>query len=563
MNRPKRDIKKTIKVIENEEQTKQPKNKHQVKKQQIKEKLDKRIEKQKDINEELIQKEVDDSNIVITRDDNDKIYKDLHYINDDINKETKKLIDGFNETFLPELWRGLVPLYVPKKETPIKTIVLLSKLLNGSYHNARSKSDRNIANVIKSVLRNFPYFKNYKEDDLTYIIKNHRYYLLDLLKYAYDKNLSIPTIKNYLNALMRIMFIAYTNAKNQPEYIKYATLAFSLGKRQIEIDDDNTFNSNELTRYLDWEIILKKQEDLKKQFDNISNKQTKEAYNINLDLILLSLYTLRPPLRREIFRLEFKKNSDDKTKDYIYFKRDKVILDLNLEKKRHSAIEFETDDKLADILKQSYKLYPRQYLFTDYRKFPNYDNKLGLEAVGDRLKRMFRNYGVNIGPSILRASYISYLFKKQPHMSMTVIKKISNLMRSSPQYILTSYKKIETETAIIANKDEINIKQEQEQEPTEDILKDNVNRSKKDIVINTETTYKKHIQKMNEKYEKDEEYRKKKIENAKQYRAKTDKTKLQRTKLISMLRSSPDYRNKIKNTTLEKYNIDLNDILQK
>jgi hypothetical protein len=576
MNRRSNRVSKpTKKVLENKEQNEVKKQqaskkapvkkpqvkKPEVKKQQKKEQLEKRIAKQRELIEHNLQDEADNE-VQIIRDDKDKIYKDLHYIDDDINKEIKKLINGFPETFLPTLFKGLVPLYVPKKDTPIKTKVLLSKLQDGKYQTQRSKSDKNISSTIKTVLKNFPHFKDYKEDDLTYLIKNHRYYLLDTLKYAFDKKLSIATIKNYINALLRIMYISFTNPRNQGIYIKYATLAKSLGEKQEAIDDDNTLNENEEGRYLDWNIILNRRQELETTFNNIKNKQTKEAYNINLDLILLSLYTLQPPLRQENFLLEFRlpKDTPDKKADYVYLKKDKVILNFNLNKKRHQDIDLEVNDKLAKILRQSYELYPRKYLFTDSRKYPEFNNKLTSSSVANRLRRIFIKYNVNIGASILRASYISYIFQQNPNISMTEIKKIANKMRTSHTYLLTSYKKIISTPAIVVNEpsnQEIAIKQE----PNDDnvIGADNIDRVQKQIVIK-EDPYIKNNERLKHKYKTDEEYKAKVNKQQKEYKEKKGKFEIQKGKILSMLRNSPEYRKRITQKTLDKYEIDLEKI---
>ncbi len=49
-------------------------------------------------------------------------------------------------------------------------------------------------------------------------------------------------------------------------------------------------------------------------------------------------------------------------------------MDLNEEKKRHDEITFdltEESPQLAKILKERYELYPREFLFTPYKKYPD------------------------------------------------------------------------------------------------------------------------------------------------------------------------------------------------
>ncbi len=67
--------------------------------------------------------------------------------------------------------------------------------------------------------------------------------------------------------------------------------------------------------------------------NSIQNQQTKAAYDMNNDLLLLSLYSLIPPLRNEAKHLKFTHSKKDNG-DYIWFLADgRIFLDLNLEKK--------------------------------------------------------------------------------------------------------------------------------------------------------------------------------------------------------------------------------------
>lgn len=548
MNRPKRTIKPTIKIMENKQTIKQ-------KKEQKKEKLQKRIEQQKKIIEKEIEQEVKDDYVEVVRDENSKIYKDLMYKRSDLTDKIKKLIDGFPPNFLPDLFKGLVPLFIEKEPINIKTKVLLTKLKNGDYHTKTSKSDKNKASVISSALKNFPFFKDYKEDDLTYIIKNHLHYLHDTLNHIYTKKLSISTLMNYIYGLLRVMNIAFNNPKKHPLYIKYGTLSRSTRLQQEKLDDDNILNENESTRFIDWKVVLNKQKELYETFNKIKNKNTKQAYDINLDLILLSLYTLIPVLRREVLTLEFNENTGDKTKDYIIFKRDEVILDLNLNKKQHNPIQFTLEGELASILKQSYKLYPRTYLFTDYRKYPKYDNKLKEASVANRLRKIFIKYSVNVGPSILRSSYISNYFEINPQFSMTELKKISLKMRTSTKYLLSSYKKVISQPAVIVNEpDEVRVKVEENNVE----VRDNIDRTHIQKIV--EDPYIKGNEMLKKKYHNDIVYRKKVLQQQQEYKKKVGAFEIQKRKIISMLRNSPEYRKRIKPPTLLRYNINIDDI---
>jgi len=81
----------------------------------------------------------------------------------------------------------------------------------------------------------------------------------------------------------------------------------------------------------------------KNSHENIENKNTAIAYDLNQDLILVSLYSLIPPLRNEIKTLNFTKTSQLK-ENWVFFRDNKVLLDLNEVKKRQDSIWFNLSD---------------------------------------------------------------------------------------------------------------------------------------------------------------------------------------------------------------------------
>ena len=123
-----------------------------------------------------------------------------------------------------------------------------------------------------------------------------------------------------------------------------------------------------MKKFVRFDAIMMRQKELKYNFDILteSEKLSPNGYKLNQDLLLLSLYTLIPPLRNEVKLLDFTFEKQTEG-DWIYFhKNGDVIMMLNLYKKRHSEEEFDISKdspELADILKQSYQLYPRTPIF--------------------------------------------------------------------------------------------------------------------------------------------------------------------------------------------------------
>jgi hypothetical protein len=127
----------------------------------------------------------------------------------------------------------------PEFVKPAKRVPLLSKLQNGEYEIASSKSDKNIGATIKFFKNSLPGFQHFKDsDDISWVITHHRQLVVEILKfYAAKPTTSIATIKSRFNAITRIIRIAY-ETKNYQLYDKYSALVLFLGT-QFEQDEHN------------------------------------------------------------------------------------------------------------------------------------------------------------------------------------------------------------------------------------------------------------------------------------------------------------------------------------
>ena len=209
---------------------------------------------------------------------------------------------------------------------------------------------------------------------------------------------------------------------------------------QFTEDDEfrNDLNEIEQKKFIRFDVVLKQQKELELQFDMIQNKQSKTAYDLNQDLVLLSLYSLIPPLRNEVKTLKFSKTTKERG-DWVVFKEDgRTLLDLNEEKKRHDGITFNlTEDapQLVKILKQSYELYPRIPLFTNISTFPDVSKQATTDTLSNRISKMFQFTGKNVSVNVFRSSYVSYMnseaIKNGKQLTVKEKEKIAYRMRSS------------------------------------------------------------------------------------------------------------------------------------
>ena len=196
------------------------------------------------------------------------------------------------------------------------------------------------------------------------------------------------------------------------------------------------------------------------------------------------------------------------------------------------------NDDLSEILKQSYKLYPRVALFTDINKFPYLTKQVATKSVGDRLLRIFRYWGKNVGSSILRSSFVTHVEAERP-LTYNQRREYALKMRTSTEQMLLSYKKILDAPALLDGNIIIKAPTKEEYEES---------KSKK--------TYENQLKSNKAFYNgnKVEILRKQKI-----YKNGLDEKVKARKKILYFLNNDESYLTKIKKTTLEKYDLKLVD----
>lgn len=417
---------------------------------------------------------------------------------------------------------------------PIKTIPEFSKLIKGDYETEKSSSDGKIAKDITFIRNNLPSFQKYKDvDRLDWVIKEHRKLFIEILDYYTKRpSSSLTTIEGRVVGMMRIFYIAYEN-KQYELYKKYSAIVFDL-RDYFKLDENKQeLNPREEKAFIPFEVILAKQQQMAHQFNGLKNKTTNDAYKLNQDLLLVSLYSLIPPNRDEIKELHF--TTTPKTdKDYIYIKGDEVFMLLNKIKKRHDGIKInitEESKELADILTESYKLYPREFVFTQYDKR---DIQIKITGLNKRLLRIFSFTGKNVGTNSLRSSYASYL-NQQKQLSVYEKDKLASRMRTSRRFLDEAYIKLGTPVNEYKNK-EVVVINEDKQQPM--------------------GRYSQHLE-ANKRYY--ENHKQAILERVRNHYNKQDKTELARKKIIYYLNNDNNYKNKIKETTLKKYDIKIVD----
>ena len=416
---------------------------------------------------------------------------------------------------------------------PMKKKPLYSKLIKGEYETDKSKSD--ISKIRKDIdffRNNLPSFMKYKSnDDLSWVIKEHRKLLIEILQYYTQRpTTSLTTIEGRIVGMMRIFYIAY-ETKNYELYKKYSIMVFDL-RDYFKLDENKQeLNDREEKAFVPFEIILGKQRQLKEEFGNIKNKNSNEAYKVNQNLVLVSLYSLIPPNRDEIKELYFT-TTEKNDVDYIYFKGDQVLMLLNKEKKKHEGIKYnitEESEELANILKESYKLYTRKFVFTKYN---NPKVQIKITGINKRILKMFKFTNKNIGTNSIRSSYTTFQ-NQNKQLSVAEKDKLAIKMRTSRRYLDEHYIKLTVPNEFKA-KEVIIIKE--------------------DKIEKLNNRYQNHLETLKRYYERNREGI---IERVKRNYHQMDKTELAKKKILYYLNNDESYKSKIRQSTIDKYDIQL------
>lgn len=488
--------------------------------------------------------------------------------NDAITKRLEDL-DYEKMPYTISLQSGLTNFELKDIDTFPIEVIDYKQYKEGFYHDDKVKSDKkSIAPKVYGFTSKYPSFQKYRKnksiDILEWVVRENRLLMCEILERAITKKLSLSTLEAEISAMMRIIYLSVNRNNNHVLLIKYQTILHEL-KADIRYEEGfNKLNEAEEARggVIPWETVLDRQKQLKAEFEAISKKNTQEAYSVNLDYLLLSLYTLIPPLRGEIKSLEFTDREKDNG-NYLWFKDGDIVLDLAGWKKRHEPVQFDLPNDLKEIIRESRRLYPRQYVFTPKN---NRNIKVNDASVSKRLENIFKGYknpkGVDyiVGSSMLRSSFVTWIYSKKT-VSFNEKKRLAKLMRTSTFMFDTAYFKILTEDM------------DKEPEPPKkpviqkykarparaaDAEEDDMEDEDEECVLMldrksklTDDAYKRHLESQKKYYEKN----KVKIQrNQKVYRD-ANPYKENRRKVISMLNRSTNYKNKIRQATLEKYQI--------
>ena len=363
-------------------------------------------------------------------------------------QELKQVNKAENKNFYNS-WLNEVYLLDYKTKPKLKTINIKD------FFDLKYKSDGNTDRTEKNNISHFKtwvnqFFKDQADiDNLAYFALNQNQVLLTLLTQRNARSNSLETLRKDINLLMHFLKLAEAG----DEMInKYKVLNMSLSLIHNLKEGKNELDDNEEKKFINYDELIKLQKSLYESWERsyeqqliTKNKDPKIRY-LNIKALLLSYYSLFPPLRLEPMTFKIVKSEAEALKhdNAILIKNTANIwVYLNTTKKMHKPIKFnlnddiiksfsgENVDNLINMIIESVKLYPREYLFINIDNEP-YTEK-GLQRM---LTELLPNK--NLGVNAIRSIYASYFL---PKINKNQIKRIAFLMRSSVSMLTTNYLK--------------------------------------------------------------------------------------------------------------------------
>jgi hypothetical protein len=270
-----------------------------------------------------------------------------------------------------------------------------------------------------------------------------------LLNGRNERNNKSETLRKDINLMLHLLEIA---AAPKEIITKYKLINKNLSLIHEQKESENKLDEEEQKKFIDYNDLLKIRNklynDWVESYENltIKNKNDINTRNKNIKSLLLSFYSLFPPLRNEGLNLKIVNSHEEAKKgDYNIYIKDlnNIWVYLNKSIKFHKPIHFNINDEVIKTFSkdkvellilniiESVKLYPREFLFINNKNEP-YTEK-GLQKMLYELVPE-KNLGVNALRSIYTSHYLPHLLKYQ-------INRVSFLMRTSFNMLSTNYLK--------------------------------------------------------------------------------------------------------------------------
>ena len=363
----------------------------------------------------------------------------------------------------------------------------LQALSEGKYYKTFTQSkdrgnkletEKASARHIEWFATNLPSFKKYENDDsCRWVVKDNILLLAEILEYRNQKGQAVDTFSSDLKAIQRVIKLLLGEDAEMAK--KIFILQFDIKQlTNLREGTNKIVTENEIRGFVPYENLLDVVDELEKKWvdmmeglnQNDGKNHPANVFDTHMDLLTLALYVWDFPSRKEKFELQF----ENKVKNWkptvegnfvnVSTDADRVIIHFNTEKKKHAPIHFELqfgsgksvidtyNNRLSDLLRRSYKLYKRKYVFIPKNTWGSNRNKVGNEykqvassTPSSWLRKFVKNRIININS--LRSAFISYWWYKLNSNEKEILVM---RMRTSKREAESNYRKDYTDTSTLA-----------------------------------------------------------------------------------------------------------------
>ena len=266
-----------------------------------------------------------------------------------------------------------------------------------------------------------------RDNNYKWIAKNHK----KIYEYITANYTNKNTRKGHISVLAGILKALSMQKRAMNKYSKISTELCN--ERQDESMSQELL-PRRIDNYVSLEDVIKRRE----YYKNLFERDKHNAKN-NLSWVLLSLYTMQPPLRQDYKDMQIvdvlPKNKKENylwrkgIEYYIVIRKDKVV-------KSHGAAQFELSDQLNNVINESLEAFPRKYILSTQRDGSKPIQKKGFESL---LRQCFPGKHVNV--DILRSAYVTY-FYNDPRINLKMKHELANKMRQSASVAEREYRKL-------------------------------------------------------------------------------------------------------------------------
>jgi len=256
---------------------------------------------------------------------------------------------------------------------------------------------------------------------------------------------------NYRENTKRLYLISISsvlNVENKTKlYDKYFKLMIDKNKELKSQESQNEKTPQQSENWIEWEKVIEKNEELKKQVEKIKGKVINEKqYNDILKYLILSLYTMQPPRRNSDYQFMnvVKINPGDDLKNYLVINDSKFIFNKYKTQKKFGKQEENINENLMNIINLYLKYHPKikgKMLKNTNEPFLVYYDSKPLNSVNSITRILNSIFDRKIGSSLLRHIYLSSKYEDVIEEQKKDAQAMAHSVSQQRDYVKKSEKK--------------------------------------------------------------------------------------------------------------------------